>query len=120
MSVTHLTTTEGKDQFYPTPPEFAARMLDKIDVWDVRSILEPSAGKGDLIKAYIKALHDIAKEHRITHRMDFDIDAIEIDGNLRQILRHNITRAVDEESGLPHLWHCACNIAFLIELEGKL
>lgn len=24
---------------------------------------------------------------------------------------------VDEESGLPHLWHIACNIAFLIELD---
>lgn len=24
---------------------------------------------------------------------------------------------VDDESGLPHLWHLACNIAFLIELE---
>ena len=25
---------------------------------------------------------------------------------------------VDEESGLPHLWHLACNAAFLIEMEG--
>ena len=25
---------------------------------------------------------------------------------------------VDVESGLPHLWHLACNVAFLIELEG--
>ena len=25
---------------------------------------------------------------------------------------------VDPESGLPHLWHLACNIAFLIELEN--
>ena len=27
--------------------------------------------------------------------------------------------SVDEESKLPHLWHLACNIAFLIELEWK-
>lgn len=25
---------------------------------------------------------------------------------------------VDEESGLPHLWHLACNAAFLCELEA--
>lgn len=25
---------------------------------------------------------------------------------------------VDDESGLPHLWHVACNIAFLCELEA--
>ena len=25
----------------------------------------------------------------------------------------------DEESGFPHLWHLACNIAFLIEMEWK-
>lgn len=24
---------------------------------------------------------------------------------------------VDKESGLPHLWHCCCNMAFLCELE---
>lgn len=27
--------------------------------------------------------------------------------------------AVDDESRLPHLWHMACNIMFLIELEGN-
>ena len=26
---------------------------------------------------------------------------------------------VDEESGFPHLWHIACNVAFLCELEKE-
>ena len=25
----------------------------------------------------------------------------------------------DEDSGLPHLWHIACNVAFLLELDKK-
>lgn len=28
-------------------------------------------------------------------------------------------QGVDEESGLPHLWHLACNVAFLVEMEGR-
>ncbi len=27
-------------------------------------------------------------------------------------------KSIDEESGLPHLWHVACNIAFLCEMEN--
>lgn len=27
---------------------------------------------------------------------------------------------VDAESGLPHLWHCATNLAFLCELEDEI
>lgn len=26
-------------------------------------------------------------------------------------------KGLDDESGLPHLWHLACNVAFLCELE---
>ena len=28
-------------------------------------------------------------------------------------------QSVDEESHLPHLWHLACNIAFLCEMEKE-
>lgn len=38
------------------------------------------------------------------------------------LLRHTVAyvrdhKAVDAESGLPHLWHMACNLAFLCEME---
>ena len=38
------------------------------------------------------------------------------------MLRHMVEyirdpKSVDRESGFPHLWHMACNIAFLCELE---
>ena len=29
------------------------------------------------------------------------------------------TDGLDEESGLPHLWHLACNIAFLCEMQNE-
>lgn len=40
------------------------------------------------------------------------------DAAFRHFMRYLATpHGVDEESGLPHLWHCATNIAFLCELE---
>lgn len=37
------------------------------------------------------------------------------------LMRHLVAyledeKGVDKESGLPHLWHMACNVAFLIEM----
>lgn len=40
------------------------------------------------------------------------------DAAYRHILAYiDDPHGVDDESGLPHLWHLACNIAFLCELE---
>lgn len=40
------------------------------------------------------------------------------DAALRHFLRYlDDPYSVDVESGLPHLWHLACNIAFLCEME---
>ncbi|MBR5089238.1 MAG: hypothetical protein IK093_07415 [Ruminiclostridium sp.] len=43
------------------------------------------------------------------------------DAMLRHALAYLVDPdGVDEESGLPHLWHLACNIAFLIAMENRL
>lgn len=42
------------------------------------------------------------------------------DALYRHLLAYFSGEKNDAESGLPHLWHAACNIAFLIELEENL
>ena len=42
------------------------------------------------------------------------------DAMMRHMLQYlDDPDGVDEESGLPHLWHCCCNAAFLCEMENK-
>ena len=42
------------------------------------------------------------------------------DAAYRHFLRYlDDPKSVDSESGLPHLWHLACNIAFLCEMEAE-
>ena len=87
MKTTEMTTTRGRDQFYPTPPKLASMMLEGLDMAFVSSVLEPSAGKGDLVRA-------IADKKRIHNRYGnskLDIDCCEIDPYLRQILRYNFS-----------------------------
>ena len=49
MKTTDMTVTQGNDQFYPTPAALADKMLAGLDMNYVSSVLEPSAGKGDLV-----------------------------------------------------------------------
>ena len=51
------------NEFYPTPPELAAKMVNcKFLKGKIETILEPSAGKGDLIDFFM-----LAKEY-LTNR----------------------------------------------------
>lgn len=44
-----------------------------------------------------------------------------IDAMFRHLLAYvNDTNGKDEESGLPHLWHIAANVAFLCELDKNI
>lgn len=87
MNITNLTTTNGADQFYPTPPSVAEKMLEGIDWAMIGTILEPSAGKGDLILAAARAAYKADR----WDRMSLDVDAVEIDPYLRQICKYNFS-----------------------------
>lgn len=41
------------------------------------------------------------------------------DALYRHLLAYLEGEINDQESGLPHLWHIATNVAFLIEMEGE-
>lgn len=90
--------------FYPTPSKLAGMMLSKINWRDVRTVLEPSAGKGDLANAF----YSMSKSYHMSrywianagskHREDGTcLDVIESDPNLRAILKANGFRVVGDD-----------------------
>lgn len=79
---------EDKDtsEFYPTPENIIEKMVEGIDFSYGLSILEPSAGSGNILK-YIARITNVRHYGNRT----YDIDAIEIDSNLRQILKYQFS-----------------------------
>lgn len=74
--------------FYPTPSKLAGKMLSCVDWKNVFTILEPSAGKGDLADA----VSAFARNYRNSRRISFNendtyIDCIERDSDLAALLR---------------------------------
>lgn len=76
--------------FYPTPAHLVKKMLNKVNFKEVTTVLEPSAGKGDLIEM-VKQKEDGLYGYK------FDIDAIEKDANLRYILNGKGFRVVHDD-----------------------
>lgn len=86
-NVLQIVENEHTSEFYPTPQNLIEKMLQGVD-WDyVNTILEPSAGKGDILRGI--ALRNNNGYYYSKDR--FDVDCIEIDPNLRQILKYNFS-----------------------------
>lgn len=77
--------------FYPTPKEVLDKIIEGIDWRQIQSVLEPSAGKGDIVD-YIKE-----KYEKETWNRDLDIDCIEIDDILCQTLKGKELRVVHND-----------------------
>ncbi|MBU0707051.1 DUF4942 domain-containing protein, partial [Patescibacteria group bacterium] len=71
--------------YYPTPKPLIDKMLAKIQGKNIHKILEPSAGKGDIINAL---------QNRHQYR-NSDISAIEIDLDLQATLRGKYIKVID-------------------------
>lgn len=78
-NVMNIVENEQSSEFYPTPASLVEKMISGIHWESVKTILEPSAGKGDILR-------EVAKNEEYKQ---FDVDCIEIDSNLRQILKYN-------------------------------
>ena len=68
-----------ENEFYPTPEDLAARMVGMVDLAKVRTVLEPSAGKGDLLDALEKRIKESYYRYDANK---YDIDCIEFDEDL--------------------------------------
>lgn len=77
--------------FYPTPKALIDRMLNGLDVTMINSILEPSAGKGDIADA-------IKEKYKCNYYRsgysECDIDCIEIDPDLQATLKGKDYRVI--------------------------
>lgn len=80
--------------FYPTPINLIHKMLGKLDFRYIKSVLEPSGGKGDLLEAITK---QFSYNSRNSKKQSYDIDTIEIDENLQHILKGKGFRLVHDD-----------------------
>lgn len=86
------------------------------------------AGKPRLSLVPQQIIYDIAevREYGVKKYKNPDNwKLVEIERYRDAMFRHMLAyldnpQGVDDESGLPHLWHLATNVAFLCELEKEL
>jgi hypothetical protein len=74
--------------FYPTPKKLISKMWSKINHNDISNILEPSAGKGDILD-YIK--------EQCSYRGNYHMSCIEKDYDLRSILIGKSYKIIDSD-----------------------
>ena len=85
---------EKNKDFYPTPKRVIEKMMDGIQLELVHTILEPSAGSGNIVEWFKeKEQQKFSRWSKYT----FNIDCIELDQNLRHILKGKGFRVVGDD-----------------------
>lgn len=91
-------TDNGRKNFYPTPSSMIDKMLSGTDWNFISSVLEPSAGKGDIAYRVCQQLKYKANKYGDKwNPSEYDVDCVEIDPNLRAILKDKGFRVVHDD-----------------------
>lgn len=93
-----MTTDEARQGFYPTPDKVAKKLLEGLNLWKYETILEPSAGKGNLVDTLSRECfrEQEYKPYRSEYR-HVHVDCIEIDPYLRSILSYEFCGQKESE-----------------------
>jgi len=83
----------GINGFFPTPDDLAAEMLSGVNWDEVESVLEPSAGKGDLANNIVSWYQSAMSSYRAR----LDLDCVEINPDLRAILKSRGYRVIHDD-----------------------
>lgn len=83
-------------EFYPTPSHIISKMIEGIDFRMINTILEPSAGKGDIVQRVFDKIKSNQNCYS-SKEVRCDIDCIEVDENLQHILRGKDFRVVHDD-----------------------
>lgn len=104
MNLASIENENARKNFYPTPPALADKLMQGIDWNFAQSVLEPSAGKGDLARAAANKIYkarrgfpvydEYSKQEALEQA---DIDCVEIDSFLRSQLENTGFRVVHDD-----------------------
>ncbi len=86
----------GNEDYYPTPESFLKEITEGMDWENIEYVLEPSAGKGNIVEHVITCKKDHGfRGQWLNSRVD--IDCIEIEPELRAILKDKGFRIVHDD-----------------------
>lgn len=111
------------DEAFKQIRELAKKDMDNAEIPNQKA--KADCGKPRLSLVPMKILEAIARIREYGNKKYHDPNnwkTVEVERYRDAAMRHMVAyiedpSGVDEESGLPHLWHLACNVSFLVELE---
>lgn len=116
----------NREPFIKTPFKEDAVAIEQDNIMKNQSA-KADQGKARLTLVPRKILYDVARIREYGNKKYGDPDnwkTVEPWRYRDAMMRHMCAylddpSSCDEESGLPHLWHLACNVAFLCEMENS-